>query len=34
MVMDEGKCSKAKAVKVLRSTEGDVVAALLKLTTN
>ena len=31
-VMDEGHCSKAKAVRILRSTDGDVVAALLKLT--
>jgi len=33
-VMEEGNCSKAKAVKILRSTDGDVVAALLKLTDN
>jgi len=31
-VMEEGNCSKAKACRILRETEGDIVTALLKLT--
>ncbi|EAR98331.2 NAC domain protein (macronuclear) [Tetrahymena thermophila SB210] len=31
MVMEHGKCTKAKAIKALRETEGDAVTAIIKV---